>query len=75
MLEKGYQVTSSYLALPNQLVEFPAPVKEVIGHQEHPFSLVGNTGIYKKKKKKKAQIRTYTEQKTAESKKNSPQTG
>lgn len=50
MLEKGYQVMSPYLALPNQLVEFPAPMKKAIRHQEHPFSLVGNTDIYKQKK-------------------------
>lgn len=47
---------SSYLALPNQLVEFPAPMKKATGHQEHPFSLVGNTGIYKQTQR--AQIRT-----------------
>lgn len=49
---------SSHLALPNQLVEFPAPMKKATGHQEHPFSLVGNTGIYKQTQR--AQIGTST---------------
>lgn len=59
MLEKGYRVTSSYLALPNPLVEFPAPTKKVIGHQEYPFSLVGNTDIYKRKKSTTQNIYTF----------------
>lgn len=50
-LENGKQITSSYLALLNQPVEFPAPMKNAIGRQECPFSLVGNTDIYKQEKR------------------------
>lgn len=46
-LKIARHVSSSYLALLNRLVEFPAPMKNAVGHQEYPFSLVGNIGIYK----------------------------
>lgn len=74
-LKIARQVSSSYLALLNQLVEFPAPMKNAVGHQEYPFSLVGNIGIYKPEERtdQKGSMFT-TEQEAAESKKNSPQT-
>lgn len=44
-LDKGYGVMLSYLALPDQPVEFPAQMRRLIARQEHPFSPAGNTDI------------------------------
>lgn len=59
LLDKGYGVMSSYLALPDQPVEFPARMRILTAHQEHPFSPVGNTDIYKKKKMKSTHYNIY----------------
>lgn len=45
LLDKGYGVTFSYLALPDQPVEFPARMRILIAHLEHPFSPADNTDI------------------------------